>query len=187
MASADRALPGGIAPWRLVVAIGAVVLVDIVTKAIAVERLAPAHVPHEVLGDFLRLTLSYNRGAAFGLNLGEWSRPGFIVLTFIAFAVLSSLYKSSAADARLRVIAIASVTAGATGNVLDRMRSARGVVDFIDIGIGAWRWPTFNVADMAVSFGAIALAVALWREDRAAEAAEGAAARADTENPAPRA
>jgi signal peptidase II len=186
MGSADRR-PGGIAPWRLAVAIGAIVLTDIVTKAIAVDRLAPAHVPHEVIGDFVRLTLSYNRGAAFGLNLGDWSRPGFIALTFVAFAVLFSLYRSSAADARLRVIAIASITAGAAGNLLDRMRSARGVVDFLDIGIGSWRWPTFNVADMAVTFGAIALAVALWREDRAAEAAEKAAARADTKNPAPRA
>jgi signal peptidase II len=185
MGSGDRAVPGGIAPWRLVVAIGAIVLVDAITKAIAVAQLAPAHVPHPVLGEFVRLTLSYNRGAAFGLNLGDWSRPGFIALSFVAFAVLSSLYKASAADARLRVIAIASVTAGAAGNLIDRMRSARGVVDFLDVGVGAWRWPTFNVADVAVSFGAIALAVALWREDRAAEAAE--AARADSNQAAPRA
>jgi signal peptidase II len=184
MGSGDRAVPGGIAPWRLVVAIGAIVLVDAITKAIAVERLAPAHVPHPVFGEFVRLTLSYNRGAAFGLNLGEWSRPGFIALSFVAFAVLSSLYKSSAADARLRVIAIASVTAGAAGNLIDRMRSARGVVDFVDVGVGSWRWPTFNVADVAVSFGAIALAVALWREDRAAETAEKSADGNDT---APRA
>jgi signal peptidase II len=186
MASADRPLPGGIAPWRLVVAIGATVLVDAVTKALAVAQLAPAHMPHEVVGDVVRLTLSYNRGAAFGLNLGDWSRPGFIALTFVAFAVLSSMYKSSAADARLRVVAIASVTAGAAGNLIDRMRSERGVVDFVDIGVGAWRWPTFNVADVAVSFGAIALAVALWREDRAAELAERAGG-ADAKNSAPRA
>jgi signal peptidase II len=174
MASGNSPRPGGIAPWRLAVAIGAIVLVDAVTKAIAVERLVPAHLPHDIIGDVVRLTLSYNRGAAFGLNLGEWSRPGFIALTFVAFAVLSSLYKSSAADARLRVIAIASITAGAAGNLIDRMRSERGVVDFLDIGIGSWRWPTFNVADVAVSFGAIALAIVLWREDRAAEAAEAA-------------
>jgi signal peptidase II len=177
--------PGGVAPLRLVAAIVAILVVDAVTKAIAVDRLVPAHVPHEILGDVVRFTLSYNRGAAFGLNLGDWSRPGFIVLTFVAFAVLSSLYKSSAADARLRVWAIALVTAGAAGNLLDRMRSERGVVDFVDIGIGAMRWPTFNVADVAVSSGAILLAIALWREDRAAELAE-KAAKADSST-APRA
>jgi len=174
MASGNSARPGGIAPWRLAVAIGAIVLVDGITKAIAVDRLVPAHMPHDILGEVVRLTLSYNRGAAFGLNLGAWSRPGFIALTFVAFAVLSSLYRSSAADARLRVVAITSIAAGAAGNLIDRIRSERGVVDFVDIGIGSWRWPTFNVADVAVSFGAIALAVALWREDRAAEVAEAA-------------
>ena len=46
------------------------------------------------------------------------------------------------------------------------MLSSRGVVDFIDVGIaGGWRWPTFNVADIAVSCGAVALALSLWRED----------------------
>ena len=48
---------------------------------------------------------------------------------------------------------------------IDRLKSARGVVDFIDIGIGAWRWPTFNVADIAVTTGAILLAVVLWNSE----------------------
>ena len=46
------------------------------------------------------------------------------------------------------------------------MRSGRGVVDFIDIGVGATRWPTFNVADMAVSTGAVLLAWVLWYQDQ---------------------
>ena len=54
---------------------------------------------------------------------------------------------------------------GAAGNLIDRIRSTRGVVDFLDVGIGALRWPTFNVADIAVSCGAIALVVSMWRED----------------------
>jgi signal peptidase II len=57
------------------------------------------------------------------------------------------------------------VAGGAAGNLVDRIRSPRGVVDFLDIGIGTLRWPTFNVADIAVSCGAVALAISLWIED----------------------
>jgi signal peptidase II len=59
------------------------------------------------------------------------------------------------------------VSGGALGNLVDRVRGPQGVVDFLDIGIGDLRWPTFNVADMAVSTGAILLAWVLWGEDRA--------------------
>lgn len=162
-----RSDPGGIAPTRLLAAIGALVAVDAFTKLLAVDRLLPVHVPHPVLGEFVRLTLVYNRGAAFGLHLGPWSRGLFIALTILALGVLWSLYRVSAPSARARVLALASVAAGAIGNLIDRVRSDRGVVDYLDIGIGAWRWPTFNVADMAVTGGTIVLAVVLWREDRA--------------------
>jgi signal peptidase II len=62
-------------------------------------------------------------------------------------------------------LALGLVAGGAVGNLIDRVRSPRGVVDFLDVGVGALRWPTFNIADIAVSCGAIALAVSLWRED----------------------
>jgi signal peptidase II len=64
-----------------------------------------------------------------------------------------------------RQLALGLVTGGAAGNLIDRIRSQRGVVDFLDVGIGALRWPTFNVADIAVSCGAIALVISMWRED----------------------
>jgi signal peptidase II len=57
------------------------------------------------------------------------------------------------------------VSGGALGNLVDRIRSTQGVVDFLDVGGRPWRWPTFNVADMAVSCGAVARAISLWRED----------------------
>jgi signal peptidase II len=66
-------------------------------------------------------------------------------------------------------VALALVCGGAVGNLIDRVRSPLGVVDFIDVGISEMtRWPTFNVADMAVSFGAFLLAWVLWEEDREA-------------------
>jgi signal peptidase II len=153
--------------------VGAIVLVDAFTKLLAVDRLVPVHMPHPVIGEWVRFTLVYNRGAAFGLHLGPYSRWLFVVLTMVALIVLWSLYRGSAPEARLKVVALASVAGGAIGNVVDRLRWSRGVVDFLDVGVGAWRWPTFNVADIAVSLGACTLAVVLWRED-----AETARARA---------
>ncbi len=143
-----------------------VVAADIVTKAVAVARLVPERMPHEVIGEFVRLTLVYNPGAAFGLYLGEHSRWIFTVLTVGALFVLSTLYRATRVGDTARVLALSLVCAGAIGNLLDRLRSDRGVVDFIDVGFGAHRWPTFNVADMAVSTGAFLLAWVLWGEER---------------------
>jgi signal peptidase II len=66
----------------------------------------------------------------------------------------------------MRLLALALVCGGAVGNLIDRVRSSRGVVDFIDVGVGSYRWPTFNVADIAVTCGAVALALVLWSEGK---------------------
>ena len=75
-----------------------------------------------------------------------------------------------------RLVALALVCGGAVGNLVDRIRSAQGVVDFVDIGLGSWRWPTFNVADSAITIGAIALGLSLWQEGRAQHRAKEARA-----------
>ena len=173
-----RSSPGGLAPASMLGIVGAIVLVDAFTKLLAVDRLVPVHMPHPVIGEWFRLTLVYNRGAAFGLHLGPYSRWLFVVFTVVALAVLWSLYRTSASAARLKVLALASVAGGAIGNVIDRLRWSRGVVDFLDVGVGEWRWPTFNISDIAVSIGACTLAVVLWRED-----AEIARARASGDTP----
>ncbi len=158
---------------RFFTIIAAIVALDQLTKVIAVDRLSPAYVPHPILGEWVRLTLVYNQGAAFGLHLGPWSRWIFIALTLVAIVVMWQLYRATPLSARWRARALCLVTAGAIGNLVDRVRSGRGVVDFLDIGIASgWRWPTFNVADMAVSTGAVLLAIVLWREEEARVAAE---------------
>ena len=142
-----------------------VVLTDVITKAIAVYSLVPQRIPHELFGDTVRFTLVYNPGAAFGLHLGAYSRWIFMVLTVGALFILGRLYRATRDGDLVRTLAISLVCAGAIGNLIDRIRSAQGVVDFIDVGVGDARWPTFNVADMAVSIGAFLLAWVLWGED----------------------
>ncbi|MDH5235609.1 MAG: signal peptidase II [Gemmatimonadota bacterium] len=165
-------------PGRLAGVVLAIVLSDALTKYLAVAYLTPAYVPRTVLGDWLRLTLVYNTGAAFGLHLGDWSRWIFTALTLFALGLMWRLYRAAPAGARWRVAALALVSGGAIGNLIDRLRSARGVVDFVDIGVGDWRWPTFNVADMAVSTGAVLLAIVLWHEEEARVRTEREAATA---------
>jgi signal peptidase II len=94
------------------------------------------------------------------------------VLTLVALVVLWRMYRTSVSGEGVKVAALAMVSGGAVGNLVDRLRSSRGVVDFLDVGVGAWRWPTFNVADIAVSCGAVLLAIVLWREEEARVAAE---------------
>lgn len=147
---------------------GGVILLDQLTKFV-VERTMIPYRPTEVLGEFFRLTFIYNRGAAFGLNVGEWSRVFFIVLAAVAVIVLGVMYRNTPWADRMRLVAIASVSGGAVGNLIDRVRSSRGVVDFFDFGIPAYRWPVFNIADIAVTCGALLLAVSLWREEKAME------------------
>lgn len=169
------------APSRFAGIAAVIVLVDQFTKMLAVDRLTPAYVPHPVLGEWVRLTLVYNPGAAFGLHLGPWSRWIFLALTVVALVVMWRLYRTGPAGAPWRTWALALVSGGAAGNLVDRIHSPRGVVDFLDVGVGATRWPTFNVADIAVSTGAILLAIVLWHEDE--PAAAGATTHASTHEP----
>lgn len=142
-----------------------IVVADALTKMIAVDRLVNSYLPRPFVGNALRFTLVYNPGAAFGLHLGPWSRGIFTALTVGALVLLAQLYRSTRAGDSVRILSLAMVCGGALGNLVDRLKSARGVVDFIDVGVGLHRWPTFNVADMAVSCGAVLLALVLWRED----------------------
>lgn len=146
-----------------------VVALDFLTKRLAVAVLSHRSIP--LLGDWLSLQLVYNPGAAFGIHVGEYSRWVFMLLALLALVVLGSMVRQTPADQRVRLVALALVCGGAVGNLVDRVRSARGVVDFIDVWIGPMHWPTFNVADTAVSCGAVTLALILWLEGRRGTAA----------------
>jgi signal peptidase II len=147
------------------IAIG-ILLTDCGTKRLAVEHLMPPYMPHDVLGAVVRFTLAFNPGAAFSMSLGSASRWGFTALAVLALTALALVYRAAGRDDVVQAIAIALITGGALGNLADRLRSARGVVDFIDIGFGDWRFWTFNVADMGVTCGAALLAWVLWHRGR---------------------
>ncbi|MGH7700119.1 MAG: signal peptidase II [Gemmatimonadales bacterium] len=158
--------------WTVVTA---VLVADVTTKLLA-EALLARHLPLQIFGDWVQLRLVYNEGAAFGLHLGEYSRWIFFGLALVALVVLGSMVRQARPGDRLRFWALGLLCGGATGNLIDRIRSPEGVVDFLDVGVGFRRWPTFNVADSAITIGAIALALSLWLEGRAQERAKEARA-----------
>jgi signal peptidase II len=160
--AADRRLFWGVAAILLVL--------DLATKFVAEARLSYRPLP--IVGEWVRLRLVYNEGAAFGLHVGEYSRWVFFALALGALVVLGSMVRSTRPGDRFRLGALALICGGAVGNLIDRIRSAQGVVDFLDVGLGGWRWPTFNVADSGITVGAIALALSLWAEGREAERAK---------------
>ncbi len=155
-----------------------VILLDVVSKALAVATLRPEHVPHQIIGDVVRFTLAFNPGAAFSMSLGPYSRYIFGAFAVCALVLLWRLYRTTTPADTTRSLALGLAWGGAAGNLVDRFHSAAGVVDFIDIGVGNVRFWTFNVADSAVTVGALLLAVVLWREDRRALAIAAAEAAA---------
>jgi signal peptidase II len=140
----------------------AVLTIDQATKGAASSHLIPGE-PVPILGQFLRLTLVHNTGAAFGLFPG--SRLPFILISVLAIVVVLFLFARDAYRSFMNRVLLGCILGGALGNLVDRVRWGR-VVDFIDVGLGALRWPVFNVADSAVTLGVILLAWNLARSGR---------------------
>jgi signal peptidase II len=139
-------------------------LTDCTTKQMAEERLTNAE-PLSVLGDMLRFTLAYNPGAAFSISLGEYSRWSLTALTIVILAILLRLYRDARPADTPLVVGLGLLVGGALGNLVDRVRSPRGVVDFIDVGVGDSRFWIFNIADMGILFGALMLSVLVWKRE----------------------
>jgi len=161
--------------------VSTLVLLDIITKRWALEVLQDR--PLEIFGGLVPLTLAFNKGAAFGLSIGNDPRWFFIPVTVIALVLLGTLYLRTDPRDLFRLVALSLVFSGALGNLIDRVRWDRGVVDFIGpINLGFMDWPIFNVADMAITCGAVALAISFWTEEDKPE--EGAPEARAEEDPA---
>jgi signal peptidase II len=160
----------------------AVFALDLVTKRWALEALSLES--REILGGLMPLNLAFNKGAAFGVRIGEDSRWFFVPITIIALVLLGILYRQAAERDWLRHVSISLVVSGAIGNLYDRVRWDRGVVDFLGpVDLGFWDFPIFNVADIAITCGAVLLAISFWFEEqeerRAAEGVDPAVAAAE--------
>jgi len=150
--------------WGLAAALCAlVVAVDQAAKA-AIEAHLTIGQQVEVLGP-LELTLSHNRGVAFGLAGGGGA--GLIAIGLIALGVVGYLFARDPTRPWMW-LATGLVAGGALGNLADRVR-ADAVTDFIDLP----PWPPFNLADVAITAGVIVLVVLYLRDAGAGEKADG--------------
>jgi len=140
--------------WLTLVPIVVILALDIATKAWVMNTFE-LYERTPVIGDFFRFTYTHNRGAAFGLDIGEHSRIFFLILSLIALGVLGVIYRGTPSSDRLRILAISLVSAGAPRNIWDRTRLPAGVVDFLDFRIPASPLPIFHLADPAVTLGPV--------------------------------
>lgn len=122
-----------------------------------------------VLPGLLSLVHVRNPGAAFGLLAGAVSPWREIVLVGVSVAAVAGFvwaFRRMPKDATVERMATASVIGGALGNLYDRIVYGE-VVDFVDVYVGNWHWPAFNVADSAISIGIVLLVLRSFRSDQA--------------------
>ena len=160
-----------------------IIVLDWISKRWALEALSGGR-RLDLFGGLIPLTLAFNKGAAFGIRLGDDSRWFFVPVTVVALVLLGLLLAQSRRDDFLRLVALSLVVSGAVGNLYDRLRWGRGVVDFIGpVDLGFADFPIFNVADIAITCGAILLALSFWMEER--EERRAAATGAEATAPPP--
>ena len=138
-----------------------IVAVDQLTKYLVVRSFVPGEsVP---LTSFFNMVLVHNPGAAFSFLSDQpgWQRGLFIAIALAASAWIVYLLRRYPRERRF-ALALALVLAGAVGNLIDRILVG-AVVDFLDFHAFGYHWPAFNVADSAITCGAVLLAWdALW-------------------------
>ena len=135
-----------------------VAIADQGSKLLA-EHWLGVHEPVAVV-PFFNLFLTYNTGAAFSFlrDAGGWQRWLFAALSVGVSVFIVVWLRRIPRDEKWLACALALVLGGAAGNLVDRLfRTGGGVVDFIDVYYASWHWPAFNVADSAISIGAVML------------------------------
>lgn len=150
MATRSNALP-----WLLLSLL--VIVLDQLTKHLAVTGLQP-FAPHAVIPGLLNWTLAFNTGAAFSFLAGAegWQRWIFSTLAIgVSATLVLWLGRMPRGDWR-NAAPLALIIGGAMGNLIDRLRFGQ-VTDFIDVYLGSAHWPAFNIADSAITVGAVLL------------------------------
>lgn len=134
-----------------------IVIIDQATKYLVVERMA-VHQAIEITS-FFNLVLVYNPGAAFSFlaEHGGWQRGFFMAIAVIASVwILYLLYRYP--RQRLFALSLTLILGGAVGNLVDRA-TVGAVIDFLDFHAFGHHWPAFNVADSAITCGAVLLVI----------------------------
>ncbi|MDH4189182.1 MAG: signal peptidase II [Betaproteobacteria bacterium] len=131
------------------------IVADYASKWLVLARIAPGE-RIEVTG-FFNLVLVFNKGAAFSFlsTASGWQTPLFLAIA-VAAAVLISVLLVRPTPSPVYRAALALILGGALGNAVDRLRFGQ-VVDFLDFHYLGWHWPAFNVADAAITVGALLL------------------------------
>ena len=138
----------------------AVLAADRATK-FAIERYTSPYFRFSVVSDIVMLVHNQNPGIAFGVfsnSTSPWLAPLLLLTSALVIVVLGWLLINGRVGGRLTQAGLALILGGAAGNALDRLIHG-GVTDFVEIRLGTFSWPAFNVADSAISIGA-ALVVA---------------------------
>ena len=137
-----------------IIVAGLIVLLDQFTKALVLKQLA-LYQSIVIIPGFLNLTHVHNPGGAFGFlaSNGSILRPlVFFGAAIFALGLILYFHHRTPGNYRFLSIALAMVFGGAIGNLIDRFRMGV-VVDFLDVCIGRYHWPAFNVADAAITVG----------------------------------
>ena len=127
----------------------AILVADQVTKALVVSSLAVGQ-KAQLLGDVVQIWHAQNRGAAFSLFQG--GTIVFLVVSVLSIGMVAYFYRSLRDRSPWLHMVLGIVLGGTLGNFTDRLRQGY-VTDWLSIGIGDTRWPTFNVADSSVVVG----------------------------------
>ncbi|MBA3028209.1 MAG: signal peptidase II [Desulfobacteraceae bacterium] len=131
-----------------------VVMMDQLTKALVVAKI-PLYNTIVVIPGFFNLTHLRNPGVAFGLFSGGNSNLQQMLLmgaAICAVCVIFYFYSKTGQEFPLMLIGFSLIVGGAVGNLIDRFRFS-GVVDFVEVYVGKYTWPAFNVADSAICIG----------------------------------
>lgn len=142
--------------WLWVSAV--VIVLDRVTKALAVSKLIYGQPAHVFPG--LNLTLAFNTGAAFSFlsSADGWQRWLFVGIALVVSAAIVGWLWRVPKGAVWMPLALTLVLGGALGNVWDRFQYGY-VIDFIDVYYRSYHWPAFNIADSAITVGAVMLLI----------------------------
>lgn len=136
----------------------AVILLDQLTKQLVAANFQ-LHESVAIIPMF-NLTLAHNPGAAFGFlgQAGGWQRWFFALIAVAVSIGIAYWLKQMKQDKLWEAVGLALVLGGAVGNLVDRIIHGY-VIDFLDVYYQVWHWPTFNVADIGISVGAVVLII----------------------------